>query len=154
MTVTLDYRLDPAWGRHWEDLDLRAADEMTLRYRCFLGDVLFAINGVDFSARWGWVPVLDFALSMRTIVGGLGAVGEETFEFTESEATIDFTRTDGGVRIDADYTSTVADVQYVELSLEAERFLARVIKELMSDHPELGENAFISAVSRELTLSA
>jgi hypothetical protein len=154
VTVALDYRLDPAWRRRWEDLDLRAADEMTLRYRCFLGDVLFAINGADFSARWGWVPVLDFALALRTIVAALGTAGEETFEFTESEATINFARTGGGVRIAADYTSTVADIQYVEFSREAERFLARVIKELVSDHSELGENAFISAVSRELTLSA
>lgn len=67
--------------------------------RCFattasLGDVIFIVYEVDLSARWGWVPVLDFALGLDAIVDALApeGAGDEVFEFTESDATIVFRR--------------------------------------------------------------
>lgn len=86
--ITLDYELSLGWDRRTTELKLRSADEMTLRYDCFLGDVVF-VDGVDFSARWGWVPVLDFALHLWAIAGGLVSEAEELFEFTESDAAIE-----------------------------------------------------------------
>lgn len=153
MTIVLDYALDPSWRRHWEGLDLRSADETALHYKCFLGDVVFIVDDADFSARWGWVPVLDFALSLRAIATALGASDYETFEFTESDDVIEFTRRDGGIRLEASYVKASAEVSYAELSLEAERFLARLLAEFGQTHPELRENAFIQTLSRKLTPS-
>lgn len=152
--ITLGYELSPSWNRRAGAVDLRAADEMTLRYDCFLGDVVFEVGGADLSARWGWVPVLDFALSLRAIAGGLVVDAHETFEFTESDATIEFERQDENVRLDASYAPAGAEVSHVELSLQAERFLARVVDELRRSYPELSENTFIAGVSRGLSLSA
>ncbi|MCV0336047.1 hypothetical protein [Microbacterium sp.] len=30
-------------------------------YSYFLGDIVFKVDDVDLSVRWGWVPVFDFA---------------------------------------------------------------------------------------------
>lgn len=150
--INLDYELSPSWNRRIGDVDLRAADEMTLRYECFLGDVVFVVQGADFSARWGWVPVLDFALSLRSIAGALVAEPQQTFEFSESDATIHFRRESGEVTLEASYARAVATVPLVELSLQVERFSARVIEKLEREHPGLADNAFISALSRRLTL--
>jgi len=47
----------------WENVP-----DWALRYDCFLGDVRFLKGDVDFSTRWGWVPVWDFALSMVNLI--------------------------------------------------------------------------------------
>jgi hypothetical protein len=147
----LDYSIDPSWKRQWTSRDLRSADEMELRYDCFLGDISFEINGTDFSARWGWVPVLDFALALRAITSALAESDHETFEFTESDATIEFTKRNGKIRLEAGYADASADVDYAELSLEAERFAARLLRELGEEHPGLRENPLIEELSRSLS---
>ena len=82
--ITLDYILDPAPND--AEANLAEVDELRLRYDCFPGDVVFVVGAVDLSARWGWVPILDFAVGIKQIADGLG--GEDRFEFTESDATI------------------------------------------------------------------
>ncbi len=152
--ITLGYELSPSWNRRAGAVDLRVADEMTLRYDCFLGDVVFEVDGADLGARWGWVPVLDFALSLRAIAGGLVVDARETFEFTESDAAIEFERQAENVTLEASYAPARAVVSHVELSLQAERFLARVVNDLTRSYPELSDNKFIAGVSRGLSLSA
>lgn len=152
--IVLDFELSSEWDRRAQGVDLRAVDEMKLRYDCFLGNIVFKVDEVDFSTRWGWVPVFDFALSLRAIAGALVAQAQQTFEFTESEATLDFVREDARVRIEASYVPAVAHVAHVELSLQAEHFLSRMVRELMRGRPELADNEFVSALSRELTVSS
>jgi len=53
------------------DFSWETVPEWVLRYECFLGDVTFKIDNVDFSTHWGWVPVLDFALGLSSALGGL-----------------------------------------------------------------------------------
>jgi hypothetical protein len=152
--IALDYELSPAWNRKTGEVDLRAADEMTLRYDCFLGDVVLVVGDLDLSARWGWVPVLDFALGLRSIAGALAAEEEQVFEFTESEATIEFRRKGGVVEISSSYVEGAAEVAHVDFSLHAEQFLARVVVELGRAHPELTDNAFFAETARGLSLRA
>jgi hypothetical protein len=152
--ITLDYDLSPEWNRRTTEIELRSADETTLRYDCFLGDAVFVVDGADFSARWGWVPVLDFALGLRAIAGGLVSEAEELFEFTESDAAIEFRRQGDTVRIEADYASAAAEVRHVEFSLQAEQFVARVVADLTGRYPDLASNPFVVALSRGLTTPA
>lgn len=42
--VVLDYSLSESWNRRSPGLDLQVADETTLRYQCFLGDVVFKVG--------------------------------------------------------------------------------------------------------------
>lgn len=60
MTITLDYRLSPFWNKETDRADLSSADASDLHYKLFLGDMVFRIGESDFSAPWGWVPVLVF----------------------------------------------------------------------------------------------
>lgn len=69
--IRFDYELSPDWNRSATRAELRCADETALRYNCFLGDVVLILDGTNFSAQWRWVPVLDFALGLRAVAGGL-----------------------------------------------------------------------------------
>lgn len=141
----LDYTLSPDWNAS-TDVDLAVAQEWQLRYDCFLGDVIFIVYELDLSGRWGWVPVLDFALGLDAIIDALGAGDEveELFEFTESGASISFRRTGDRVEIDASYVPDVATVGYADLRGEVKRFLLRVLEGLIGEHRELATNAFIA----------
>jgi hypothetical protein len=61
-----------------------------------------------------------------------------------------FTREGGTVRITSNYADATAVAPYHDLELEAERFLARVIRELEDRFPALAENPIVAALSREL----
>lgn len=141
--LRLDYSLSPSWdGRG--GADLTGAEEWVLRYDCFLGDVVFMIDEMDLSARWGWVPVFDFALALNSIVDALAVGAEEEFEFTESDASISFRRTADVVEIEASYVLGAATVGYADLRGEVKRFLRRILQGLVDQHPELGDNPFIA----------
>lgn len=143
LTVRLDYSLSASWNRS-APRALAEAEEWVLRYRCFLGDVIFVIDDVDMSALWGWVPVLDFALALEWISQRL-ADGEasERFDYTESEATITFRRTGGQVEIDPSYAPGVARVGLTELRRETRGFLDRVLADLVGRHPDLAANELV-----------
>jgi hypothetical protein len=147
--LALDYDLSPSWKRQWAERDLRHASESELRYECFLGDVTFVADGVDFSARWGWVPVLDFAVGLRSLASELVELREASFEFTESDAAVHCERTDHDVTIDANYAPGRAHLRFTELQVETRRFELRVIAELAADNPTLAQNAFITTRLRE-----
>jgi hypothetical protein len=147
--VELDYRLSQSFADGLSGDALTTADEVSLRYGAFFGDIVFRANGASFDARWGWVPVLDFALALQAIVEALATEPREAFEFTESDATISFEREDDRVRIEATYTADSAAVMYVELRTAAEGFLARVLDELAAAHPELTRNPALSTHLRK-----
>lgn len=86
--------------------------------------------------------------------GGLLAGDEELFEFTESDASIRFRRHDETITVETDYAAAPAEVRYVELSLEVERFLARVVADLVYRYAELASNPFIAELSRRSTTPA
>ena len=138
--ITLDYILDPAPND--AEANLAEVDELRLRYDCFPGDVVFVVGAVDLSARWGWVPILDFAVGIKQIADGLG--GEDRFEFTESDATIAFHRDGDLVRVSADYVPDSAVVPLAELQTATDVFLRRVVADLTSRHPELAENTYVA----------
>lgn len=140
--VTLDYKLSTDWNPH--ELDLRCADEMTLRYDAFPGDVVFRVDDADFSAQWGWVPILDFALALRTIAERLEGHDRELFEFTESGATIDFRRDGGPIEISTNYAGAVARTPLFELSNAVDAFIEDLADALETRHPELATNEYFT----------
>lgn len=143
--LRLDYSLSPAWNG-CAGVSVAEADESVLRYDCFLGDVIFMAFEVDLSAEWGWVPILDFALSLDWIVEALVEESgtEGTFEFTESDATIVFRRIGDSVEIQASYVAGSAKVGYVDLRRSARRFLLKVLRDFVGLYPDLGTNPFIA----------
>jgi hypothetical protein len=110
--VKLDYQISPSWNEKAGAIDLSRADESTLLYNAFLGDVVFSVEGVDFSARWGWVPILDFARSFFLVFNELASEPQFTYEFTESDAAINLKKVDGEVIVSATYAAGMAKVSY------------------------------------------
>ncbi len=124
-------------------------DEGNLLYQCFLGDIVFKGEGVDFSAPWGWVPVLHFALVMRDIAQGLAKHPDEQYEFTESEATISFRKTDEAVQITASYAPGSIEVSLKQLTDSSEKLLDDIVSNLTKAHPDIKNNATLQRLVKE-----
>ena len=129
------------------DIDLRTAEVSSLRYHCFLGDIVLRIDDVDLSTHWGWVPVLDFAVALHAIAHAIDTGPHGVFKFTESDATIEFDRDGDVVKVQASYAPGIAEVPYAEFVEAADAFLGRVVGDLTSAHPELAENPFVAGLA-------
>lgn len=140
--MVLDYVLTEDSG----DVDLATADEATLRYHCFPGDIVLRIGETDLGTDYGWVPVLDFAATLQSIAAALEESDHQVFEFTESEATIEFSRENDVVRVKPSYADSAAEVPYAEFRQAADEFLARVLSDLTRTHPELADSDFVAGL--------
>jgi hypothetical protein len=135
----LDYRLSEDWDEN--STDLAAADETSLRYYAVTGDIIFRDDQTDLSARWGWIPLIDFALAMREICQALEVTGQpQTFEFTESDATLHFERRGQEMTIRGSYTTGVIIVPFTTFRGMAGDFARRLDAEVLAKRPELRLN--------------
>ena len=108
------------------------------------------VNGHDFSARWGWIPIIDFAVSLRHIAAELaeGKCAETEYSFTESEAVIRFRRVEDNVLISASYVRSTAQVSVKEFTNATTDFASKVAQELGQRYPLLLKNeAFVACFS-------
>lgn len=139
-----DYRLSEDWDEN--SADPAAADETDLRYYAATGDIILRKDRTDLSARWGWIPLIDFALAMRKISEAL-AVGEgsETFEFTESEAKLQFERRGQEVTISGNYAPGEIIIPFTAFVEKARDFGQRLDAELLAKRPELRQNPVYQA---------
>lgn len=145
----LDYRLSEDWDEN--STDLAAAEEADLRYYVAPGDIILHKDKTDLSARWGWIPLIDFALALLKIVETLAvAGGTETFEFTESEATLQFETKGQEMIVSGSYAPGEIVVPLSVFREQAREFARRLDKELLTRHPELGRNP----IYRNFKLSA
>ena len=135
----IDYRLSEDWEE--DSIDLAAADETDLRYCAATGDIILRKGQTDLSARWGWIPLIDFALALREIEEALAVTeGSETFEFTESDATLQFNRRGEEMTISASYTAAKISVPFAVFGEQVRDFARRLDAELLAKRPELKLN--------------
>jgi hypothetical protein len=133
-----------------ENADLATAKESDLRYDLFLGDIAFKVDGADFSAPWGWVPILDFAAVLNRVVEGVPVHGKEALDFTESDSKIWFEYDPPDVLISSSYSSDVARVDYQELARASSEFLSDTLASLIREFPQLAKNREIPRFMRPL----
>lgn len=131
MSMHLDLQLSTDWNARVAHRDLATADESVLRYDVLLGDLILQINGVDFSARWGWIPLLDLACSLKDMSDEiLTGEPEAAFEFTESDAWLQFSRRGDAVEVSASYVPQQSVVEARDLctilTSAAQEFFTRV----------------------------
>ncbi len=135
----LDYRLSEDWDEN--SADLAAADETDLRYYAAIGDVILRNDQTDLSARWGWIPLIDFALAMREITKALESTeGTQTFEFTESDATLDFERRGEEMIVSGSYATGEIVVPFAAFKEQAADFARRLDEEVRAKRPDLELN--------------
>jgi hypothetical protein len=135
----LDYRFSEDWDEN--STDLAAAEETHLRYDVATGDIVVRKDQTDLSARWGWIPLIDFALALREIAEALATKeGIETFEFTESDATLQFDRRGQEMTISASYAPGEITIPFAAFREQARDFARRLDAELLAKRPELRLN--------------
>jgi hypothetical protein len=140
----LDYRLSEDWDENCSDL--AAADETELRYYAVTGDIIVRNDQADLSARWGWIPLIDFALALRKITATLTIEeGRDTFEFTESDATLRFDRHGHGMTITGSCAAGEITVSFSVFVDQAKDFARRLDAELLAKRPELKLNPVYEA---------
>jgi hypothetical protein len=136
---TLNMRLDYRLSEEWDETDLSAVEETDLRYSAASGDIVLQTDQTDLSANWGWIPLIDFALALREIAETLASAEAcGTFEFTESDATLEFERQGQDVAISGSYAPGELIVVPLPVFREQVReFARRLDAELLAKHPEL-----------------
>lgn len=135
----LDYRLSEDWDEN--STDPGAADETDLRFYAATGDIILRKDQTDLSARWGWIPLIDFALALREIAAALALHdGSETFEFTESDATLQFDRLGQEITIRGNYASGEITLPLTAFTDQARDFARRLDAELLAKRPQLRLN--------------
>jgi len=138
----LDYSLEPTASRKLVAVDLARASPEELRYELFLGNAYLrdSTEQIDFSAAWGWVPILDFALGLKAVSEALNAENNVKFEFTESDAVINFERLGDDVEITASYASGLIRLSHAQFRAQAVAFSRRVVNELCTQNLQLAAN--------------
>jgi hypothetical protein len=117
------------------------ADEEDFRYRVALGDLILEIGSKNFGTNWGWVPLIDLAASFREIARKLHHSGRtETFEFTESESWLRFSRHGEEVIVTASYSLDEARVEYSRFVHAIENLSKQLRTELLQRNSALLEN--------------
>jgi hypothetical protein len=135
----LDYRLNEDSGTDWSSVT-----EEDLRYRVALGNLVFHIGDKDFSADWGWIPLIDLAASFAEIIRKLeGGSPSETFEFTESDAWIRLERMGEKVLVSTSYSEGVAEIALHSASAAVKSFRERLRSELDRRHPQAAHNSAV-----------
>lgn len=146
--IRLDYKFAPAWSSKTQLTDLSVVDEAALRYDLLLGDIVFETDSCDFSAPWGWIPIIDFSVSLRQIIDDIAAhrsVGA-VFEFTESDATLRFERTNDKLMISASYVHCVSEVPLDEFVSAVDLLLRHLIRSIEQTYPSLLQNKKLPAL--------
>lgn len=149
--IYLDYTLSKDFDRGAQGVDLRTASDEQFLYMTFFGDVFFRIDDADFSAPWGWVPIITFALWLWRASVKASAHGMARVRFTESDAEIWLrSAEDDLLAVNASYVSERALVRGSELVDATSVFLRRVVTELSRLRPALDENPFVASMLLEL----
>jgi hypothetical protein len=149
--IRIDYELSPGWKQSWANVNLAEASESDLLYRVLLGDVCIVVDSTEFNASWGWIPIVEVAASFQQVADTLSRGNEvaTTYEFTESEANIQFRRFGNDLTIVASFVPGSATVAFGEFVTAVRSFAARVGRELREQHPALRENKSFSRLLPE-----
>lgn len=128
------------YGHPEDDLDLATAPGYQLFFSCFMGDIKFIVEEVDFRTYFGWVSTLSLALGMLRRVQELSDTSESMVEFQEDEEWIFFERKLDNVRISCSYTDGLAVISYPELQGLAQDALVSLLDKLYVKYPPLALN--------------
>ena len=135
----LDYQLSEDRETNWSSVT-----EEDLRYRVALGNLIFHVGNKDFSADWGWIPLVDLAASFAEIVRKLeGGSASETFEFTESDAWVRFERKGEKVLVSTSYGEGVGEIALHSASAAVKSFREHLRSDLVTRHPQAAHNAAV-----------
>ncbi|MGW4943344.1 hypothetical protein ACWEOZ_17365 [Actinoplanes sp. NPDC004185] len=94
-------------------------------------------------------PVLDFGLSLRSMLDQLALNGRAELSFQGTNDRIRFTLTEGRVEVRANYAEGAADCSYLDLLCSVLSYMRETLDVLTASAPQLLENTFIEYLYRE-----
>jgi hypothetical protein len=141
--IHLDFSISSEWEETVDLKLLKSMDEEDLRYSAVLGDIVLEFGNGNANTDWGWIPLLDWAEALRLIRDKLSSStsAEATFEFTESDSTIRFRRSNDNVRVEASYVEAVGECSFDSFSREVDRFRRALFQVARDRYPSLANNA-------------
>jgi hypothetical protein len=149
ITYSLERRPD---RRGWErDRDCAQASRGDLLWYFFPGDIGIWENDTGFETKFGWVPILHFALSMIDVCEKISTANgpHARYNFTESDDSISFCKDGGTVLIESTFGRYGIEANFVEFRQAVKGFVVRVVADLGSRYPALREvNLVEEIVSR------
>ncbi|HEY0789983.1 MAG TPA: hypothetical protein VGD78_02855 [Chthoniobacterales bacterium] len=140
--LKVSYQLAPGRNGLADEEELAGLTDVDFRFRFALGDLILESGPVDLSARWGWVPLIDFVIGARGIVGLLEQHQiHAEFEFTESEATLSFTRQGVDLFLRASYAEGEIKCSLPAFAEQLQAFEHGLRHDLVERQPGLAHHA-------------
>jgi hypothetical protein len=135
MTITLDYS-----DLHFEeDRAVMLAEETDFEYDLLSVEIVFLVDGADFSITHEHVTLLDFSASLRWLVDSLTDAESTEYKSPTAWAQIIFVRSGDQVAISTNYTKATASVRLSDLQQAVRDFHERVLHDLLARYPGLDE---------------
>lgn len=132
-------------------VEVGQVDSAGLHYESFLGDILLEQGEVDFSAFWGWIPLLDFVHCVTMILDSVSVGSKERYEFTESDAWLEFDRVDiETVCIKSEYAPGSILVPFADLRDLVGKAGASLMAEIETRCPGIVDNKSYQEIRLEI----
>lgn len=143
---TIQYRFSTT-DNTADQVDLTEADEMSFSYDLFLGSLTMECNGRKITIVWDWIPLLDFAQSLRSIALELSQEGDGTGEyiFAESDENLYFELREQNVEVSTSYSDETMSIPFSDFREGAMAFYKKIVLELLDKYPELQDNSVFEA---------
>ena len=139
MTVNIGFRLAGPSDRYFIEPTSVSVNADNLRYALFVGDVEMVVGDCNLGTEWGWVPILDFAASLAWVLGDLKRSGVSRFEFTESNAVIDFRVEGDTVYVSPSYVECAGTCSFRDFAKAVAGFVRRVLAAIRSAAPSVAQ---------------
>jgi hypothetical protein len=103
----------------------------------FPGDIGIQAEGGVIETRFGWVPILHFALSMANVLDVISQADNTSisYGFTEADEDIEFTRHGMNIRIEASFESTAVSCSLDEFRQSVTEFVRQVVADMGIKYP-------------------
>lgn len=148
--IIVDYSVSPSSLATLKGSDVLRLTEDDLHYNYLLGSIEFIVEEKDFSARWNWIPIIDFAIDVIEILNNLPIQKKDIFYFTESDAKIEFAMlSEDRVAISSNYgkdNQNKAEANYIELKTVFLQLLTRIIVDVRIMAPNIIDNPYIELI--------
>lgn len=134
-----------------QEFDLLNMDETQMRYAIFVGSVTLEADESSINLNWGWIPLIDFAISLDLISKQLARLNnaKETFEFTESDDKLFFEREEDMLSISTSFSHEILKVDFEQFIYEVKIFCNRVFAECQDVYKNISRfNWFKEAVKQ------
>lgn len=134
----------------------RSIDEFALRYSLFNGSVNMRTedNGVNIAMSWEWIPLLDFALSLRYIMSifQINCIKRERFEFTESDSTILFAKHGNIINITASFSAESIVISDRDFYKGVTDFFNQLKHDIEGIYPEIRKNVIYKQLVQDYSV--